>query len=129
MDFFCSGIVGDRSKQTEVFAAVGDVKFPADPRDGVAFAHEKSVAIFAGRTGRTIAVCDAQNTLSAAIRNFKKYGVVSFVHLLGFQEIKVGRTFDFPLRVSLRLIAAHDPPIENVVRIQRETYAPDTLTL
>src|SRR5580700_3061630 len=86
MNFLSAGIVSDWSVKLEVFAVIGHVKFPADPRNGVAFAQEKSVAVFAVRTGRTISVHDVQDSFSATIGNLKEYGVVSFVHVLGLQE-------------------------------------------
>src|ERR1700675_1332298 len=69
MNFLSAGIVSDWSVELEVFAVIGHVKFPADPRNRVAFAQEKSVAIFAVRTGRTKSVHDVQDSFSAAIGN------------------------------------------------------------
>src|ERR1700722_4114783 len=126
-NFSSSRIVRDGSVEFEILAVIGNVKFPADPGNRVAFAQEKSVAIFAVRSRRTIAVHEAQNSFSAAIGNFKEDGIIPFVHVLGFQEIEVGRKFDFPLRVARRFSEIDDQAVVKVFRIHREIDAADNL--
>src|ERR1700676_445583 len=67
MNLFSSGIVGNRSKEPEVFSVVGDVEFPADPGNRVAFAHKKAVTEFGVGIGRRYTVHEAQNSFSAAV--------------------------------------------------------------
>ena len=124
-NFFSSRIVSDWSVELETFAVFGDIKFPADPGNGVALAHQKAVAIFAFRTGRTEAVHKVQNSFSAAIGNFEKHGAVSLVHVLGLQQIEVSGKFDFALRIARRFVEIDDQLVVKIVRIHREINAAD----
>src|SRR5579859_2449108 len=62
-----SRVVSNGSKEPEAVALLGEVRFPTDPGDGVAFAHEEAVAEFRFWIGRGYAVDDAQNSFSAAV--------------------------------------------------------------
>src|ERR1700722_4546764 len=125
VNFLSAGVVSDRSVELEVFAMISHVKFPAEPRNGVALAEEKSVAVFAVRTGRTIAVDDVQDSFSATIGNLEEYGVVSFVHVLGLQEIEVGGEFDFTFGVARRFVDVDYLAVVKIIRIYSEIDAPD----
>src|SRR5580704_8636758 len=124
VNFLSAGIVSDWSVELEVFTVIGHVKFPADPRNRVAFAQEKSVAIFAVRTGRTISVDDVQDSFSATIGNLEEYGVVSLVHVFGLQEIEVGGKLDFTLGVARRFVDVNNLAVVEVIRIYSEIDAP-----
>ena len=124
-NLFSPWIVSNWRIELEIFAVVGDIKFPADPGDGVALAQKKSVAEFRARIGGRYSIHKAQDSLSAAIRDFKKDRVISFVHVLGFQEIKVGGKFDFALRVARRFVEIDDQLVVQVVRIHSEINAAD----
>ena len=109
--------------ELEIFAAIGDIKFPANPGNGVALAHEKSVSEFLAWIRGSHAVHKAQNSFSTAIRYLEQNGVVSFIHIFRFQEIEVGGKFDFPLCVSGCFIEIDNEAIVKVIRIHREIDA------
>ncbi len=66
-----------------------------------------------------------QNSFSAAVGNFEKHGVVSFVHVFGFQQIEVSGKFDFALRIAWCFVEIDDQAVVKIVRIHSEINAAD----
>src|SRR5467141_3253124 len=117
--------MSNRSGETEFLSIFRDIKLPAQPRNRVPFAQQKSVSEFAVCVRRISAVHEAQNPSSPAVRNFKQHGAVSLVHILWFVEIEVRRKLDLPLRVARSFVQVYDLPVMNVFRLDGKVHAPN----
>src|SRR6202521_1035099 len=124
-NFFSSWIMSNRGGEPKILSLITDIKLPAEPRNRVAFAQQKSVAEFRVWVGRISSVYQAQNSSPAAIRDFEQHGIVSLGHVLRFEEIEVCGKLDFPLGVARRFIEIHDLPVVNVFWMDREVDPPD----
>src|SRR5690349_3956506 len=116
-------LMSDRRKKPQAISSFGDVEFPTDPSDGVALAHKEAIAEFPFRIGGTYAIHDAQNSFSAAVRNFEEDRAVSFSHLLGPKEIEVSGKFDLSIRVARRFVDIDNLAVVDVRWVDRKIDA------
>src|SRR5262245_30070214 len=63
---------------------------------------------------------ESQQTFVSAIRYFKKYGAVSAIQFLRFDDVEVGREFHFPGSVLRRFVDVRDDLVRVVARIDSE---------
>src|SRR5437016_541082 len=124
-NFSFSWIMGSRSEEPEILSLFRDVKLPAEPGNRVTFAQQKSVSDFRVCVRGSSSVHQAQNSSSAAVRNFKQDGVISLVHVLGFVEIQVCGKLDFPLGVAWSFIEIHDLAVVSVFWVDSKVDAAD----
>src|SRR5882724_11618982 len=118
MNLLSVWIMGHRSREPQVLSLAREIELPSHPGDRVALAHEEAVAVLA-----LAAVHNGENAATASVGNFKHYGMIAFVRVLWFQEIKVGGKLNLAIGVARRLVQIHNLPVVRVCRIHGEVNA------